>query len=221
MTETKMLLDIPIVKSMLDDLRKQFQAFDTTDSYPVYLACCDSVNEWKFSDGDYFGHLPYSDERMGFSSPRLMKRKYANLDEARWLGKYCSGFSGGRHVITVSPGQKGIQAIQATLYNHTGDALEIATLGFKGMDRSECGESKLLGLGRMLQLGDSAKVYVGVGIREAFAVFLYQYSSAGRVLSGRAFSKGWHSEDEWFCHYDNNGQLAEITSGDASVWRKK
>ncbi|WP_395303089.1 hypothetical protein SIM97_04975 [Pectobacterium zantedeschiae] len=70
-----MLLDIPIVKSTLDELRKQFQAFDATDSYSVYLTCCNSVDEWKFSDGDYFGHLPYSDERMGFSSPRLMKRK--------------------------------------------------------------------------------------------------------------------------------------------------
>lgn len=88
-----MLLDMPMVKSMLDDLRKQFQVFDTTHSYSDYLACCDLVDEWKFSDGDYFGHLPYSDERMGFSSPRLMKRKYANVDEARWLGKYGAGFA--------------------------------------------------------------------------------------------------------------------------------
>lgn len=221
MTKATRLLDIPIVSSLLDDLRKQFQGFDATDSYQIYLACRDSVEEWKFSDGDYFCHLPYNDERVGFSPPRLMKRKYASLDEARWLGKYCSGFSDDRHVITISPGQKGIQAIQATLYNRTDDVLEIATLHFKGMDRPAGSESKLLGLGRMLQLDDNAKVYVGVGIREAFAVFLYQYSSSGRLLSGRAFSKGWPSEDEWFCHYDNDGQLAEITSGDSSVWRKK
>ncbi|MFJ5366807.1 hypothetical protein ACIPR9_17070 [Pectobacterium punjabense] len=221
MTETTMLLDMPIVALTLDDLRKQFQVFDTTHSYSDYLACCDLVDEWKFSDGDYFGHLPYSDERMGFSSPRLMKRKYANVDEARWLGKYCAGFSGDRHAITVSPGQKGIHAIQATQYNRTGDVLEIATLGFKGIDRPERVESKLLGSGRMLQVEDRAVVYVGVGIREAFSVFLYQYSSAGQVLSGRAFSKGWPSEDEWFYHYDNDGQLAEITSGNTSIWHKK
>ncbi len=221
MTKATMLLDIPIVNSTLGDLRKQFQAFDATGSYPIYLVCCDAVDEWRFSDGDYFGHLPYSDERMGFSPPRLMKRKYANVDEARWLGKYCSGFSGGRHVITISPGQKGVQAIQATLYNRTGDVLEITTLGFKGMDRPEGSEAKLLGLGRMLQLDGHARIYVGVGIREAFAVFRYQYSPSGCVLSGRAFSNGWPCEDEWFCRYDDDGQLIEITSGDASVWRKK
>ncbi|MDX6916038.1 hypothetical protein R9X49_13065 [Pectobacterium carotovorum] len=221
MKKAMMLLDMPIVNSTLGDLRKQFQEFDATVSYQIYLTCCDAVEEWKFSDGDYFGHLPYSDERMGFSSPRLMKRKYANVDEARWLGKYCAGFSGGRHVITISPGQKSVQAIQGTLYNRTGDVLEIATLGFKGIDRPESAESTLLGLGRMLQLDDNARIYIGVGMREAFAVFLYQYSSSGRVLSGRAFSKGWPDEDEWFCHYDNDGKLIEIMSGDVPVWRKK
>ncbi|WP_263058649.1 hypothetical protein [Pectobacterium sp. F1-1] len=143
------------------------------------------------------------------------------MDEARWLGKYCSGFSGGRHVITISPVQKGVQAIQATLYNRTGDMLEITTLGFKGMDSPESGKSNLLGLGRMLQLDDNARIYIGVGMREAFAVFRYQYSPSGRVLSGRAFSKGWPCEDAWFCHYDNDGQLIEITSDDAPVWQKK
>ena len=46
-------------------------------------------------------------------------------------------------------------------------------------------------------------------------------SSTGKVLSGRAIANGWPGEDEWFYYYDSEGQLAEITSGAASVWTRK
>jgi hypothetical protein len=221
MMEITMLLDIPEVRTTLESLRKSFQAFDATGSYNAYLARCESVDEWKFSDGDYFGHLPHDTERMGFSTPRLMKKKYSSVEEARELGKYCSGFSGGRHSITVLPGQKGVQSIQAMLYDHEDTFLEIRTVGFKGMDRGDKLDARLIGLGRLFQLADGDRVYVGVSARDAFSVFLYKYSSTGKVLSGRAIANGWPGEDEWFYHYDSEGQLAEITSGAASVWTRK
>lgn len=61
----------------------------------------------------------------------------ASHEHSHWgmlLGKYCSGFSGGRHRITVLPGQKGGQSIQAMLYDHADTFLEIRNVGFKGMD---------------------------------------------------------------------------------------
>lgn len=216
-----MLLDISNVRSTLDDLRKEFQGFDVTGLYNSFLARCDLVGEWKFSDGDYFEHLPHETERMGFSSPRLMKKKYASVEEARVLGKYCSGFYGGSHIITVFPGQRGIQAIQATLYDHGDGFSEIRTVGFKGMDRPDKRESRLIGLGRLFQLDDGDIVYVGVGVGDTFSVFLYKYASIGKILSGRAIAKGWPGEDEWFYRYDSEGQLAEITSSTTPLWTRK
>lgn len=216
-----MLLEIPEVRSTLEKLRSSFNVYDATGLYKAYIARCESVEEWKYSEGDYFEHLPHDTLRMGFSVPRLLKKKYAGVQEAHELGKYCSGFSGGHHTITVLPGQKGVQSLQAILYDQHDSALEIRTVGFKGMDRGEKMDSRLIGLGRMFQLEGGNRCYVGVSAREAFSVFLYQYSPIGNVVSGRAFANGWPGEDEWFYHYDSEDQLASITSGAATLWTRK
>lgn len=77
------------------------------------------------------------------------------------------------------------------LYDHADTFLEIRTVGFKGMDRGDKLDATLIGLGKLFQLNDGDRVYVAVRGRGAFSVFLYKYSSTGKVLSGRAIANGW------------------------------
>lgn len=101
----------------------------------------------------------------------------ASHEHSHWgmlLGKYCSGFSGGRHRITVLPGQKGGHSIQAMLYDPADTFLEIRTVGFKGMDRGDKLDARLIGLGRLFQLNDGDRVYVAVSARGAFSMLFYR-----------------------------------------------
>jgi len=217
-----MLLDMPEVVSLLDELRKEFEATDVSKLYPAYLDRFNSVTEWKFSSGDYFAPIPYESERMGFSSDRVVKKKYKSVDEARWLGKYCAGFFEGKHVITVRPGQRTVNALLATLYDEVGPVLEVRSVSFKGIDKPEKIRSVIGGLGRIISRPDNTRLEVGVGVGGAFAVNLYQCASDGRPVSVRAFSKGWSSEDQLEYRYAPDGQLDEISAGGPiPLWKRK
>jgi hypothetical protein len=217
-----MLLDMPEVVSLLDELRKEFDTTDVSKLYPAYLDRFNSVTEWKFSSGDYFAPIPYESERMGFSSDRLVKKKYKSVDEARWLGKYCAGFIDEKHVMTVRPGERTVNALQATLYDEVGQILEVRSVSFKGIDKPEKTRSAIGGLGRIVSGPDNSKLEVGVGIGGAFAVNLYQCTNDGRPVSVRAFSKGWSSEDQLEYRYTSDGQLDEITAGGpVPIWKRK
>ncbi len=217
-----MLLDMPEVVSLLDELRKEFDATDVSKLYPAYLDRFNSVTEWKFSSGDYFAPIPYESERMGFSPDVLVKKKYKSVDEARWLGKYCAGFVNGRHVITVHPSQRTVKALHATLYDEVGSALEVRTVAFKWIGKPEKMQSQVRSVGRVISRPDNTKLEVGVGIGGAFSIFLLQYSDEGRPITAKAFSKNWPNESGWEYRYTPEGQLDEITAGGPiPLWKRK
>ena len=217
-----MLIDLAEVTVLLNELRHDFQLIDVSKLYSNYLDRFDSVTEWKFSSGDYFAPIPYESERMGFSPAALIKKKYKSVDEARWLGKYCAGFASGRHVLTVLPGQRTIQALDVTLYDEIDTHLKMLTISFKGIDEPETMRSQIRGIRKLISRPDNTKLEVGVGIGGAFSISLYQYSNEGRPMKVREFSKGWSSEAEWQYHYTPDGQLDEITAGGPTpVWRRK
>ncbi|WP_321884150.1 hypothetical protein [Burkholderia cepacia] len=90
-----MLLQESLIKNQLGALHCEFEGQPKLDWYDEYLRVASTIDEWRFSTGDYFSPAPYEAERGGFPSPKLVKRKYKDVDEARWLGKYCAGFLGG------------------------------------------------------------------------------------------------------------------------------
>jgi hypothetical protein len=217
-----MLLDLPEVNLLLNELRQEFDATALSTQYPAYLDRFNSVTEWKFSSGDYFAPIPYESERMGFSPDVLIKKKYKSVDEARWLGKYCAGFVEGRHVITVLPSQRTVKALHATLHDEVGSVLGVRTVSFKWIGNPEKMLSQVRGTGRVISRPDNTKLDVGVGIGGAFSGNLYQYSNDGRPVSVRAFSKGWSSEVQLEYHYAPDGQLDEITAGGPlPLWKRK
>lgn len=217
-----MLIDLPEVTILLSELRHEFESTDLSSLYPAYLERFKSVTDWKFSSGDYFAPIPYESERMGFSSDVLVKKKYKSVDEARWLGKYCAGFIEGKHVITVRPGQRTVNALLATLYDEVGSILKVRSISFKGIDKPEKMRSAIGGLGRIISRPDNTKLDVGVGIGGTFSINLYQYSKDGRPVSVRAFSKGWTGEDQLEYRYTPDGQLDEITAGGPiPLWKRK
>ena len=216
-----MLIDLPEVALLLNELRQEFDSIDSNKLYPTYLDRFNSVTDWKFSSGDYFAPIPYESERMGFSPDVLVKKKYKSVDEARWLGKHCSGFRDGRHIITVLPSQHKVKALHATLYDEVGSVLEVRTVAFKWIGKPEKMHAQLRSVGRVISRPDNTKLEVGVGIGSAFAVNLYQYSTDGRPVSVRAFSKGWSSEDQLEYRYTSEGKLDEITTGGpVPLWKR-
>lgn len=217
-----MLLDLPEVNLLLNELRQEFDTTDLSSLYPAYLDRFNSVTDWRFSSGDYFAPIPYESERMGFSPDVLIKKKYKSVDEARWLGKYCAGFVEGRHVITVLPSQRTVKALHATLYDEVGSVLAVRTISFKWIGKPEKMHSQIRSIRRVISRPDNTKLDVGVGIGGAFSVNLYQYSDDGRPVTVRAFSKGWSSEDQLEYRYASDGQLDEITAGGPlPLWKRK
>ncbi|MEK6357583.1 MAG: hypothetical protein V4796_32840 [Burkholderia cenocepacia] len=215
-----MLLEEPIVENMLATLRQEFESFDTTNLYNRYREIRDSVDDWRFSSGDYFSCLPYEEQRQGFSAPKLLKKRYESVDEARWLGKYSAGFRAGKHVVTVMPGQKTVRALSADLYREDDGVIDVCSITYKGIDHPEKVTSRVIGIARMKPLDESSKVYVAVGESGAFAVYRYTYSADGKPLTALAFSKGWTRESQWDFHYDSSGELDQITAGPATLWTR-
>ncbi|WP_152036576.1 hypothetical protein [Burkholderia pyrrocinia] len=215
-----MLLETPVIANALALLQGEFESIDKKYLYDRYLVLKDSIEDWKFSSGDYYSCLPYEEQRQGFSSPKLLKKRYESVDDARWLGKYSAGFRDGKHVVTVMPGQKTVQALSADFYDENEGVIDVRSVTYKGIDHPEKVISRVTGVARMMSLDELRKVYVAVGDGGAFAVYLYTYSAEHRPLSSVAFSKGWTGESQWNFHYDAVGELERITSGPATLWTR-
>ncbi|WP_124893526.1 hypothetical protein [Burkholderia sp. Bp9090] len=215
-----MLLEEPVVENMLAMLREKFESYETTNLYPQYLELRDSIDDWKFSSGDYFSCLPYEEQRQGFSAPKLLKKRYESVDEARWLGKYSAGFRNGQHVVTVMPGQKTVRALSADLYSEDDGVIDVCSITHKGIDNPEKVASRVTGVARMKPLDESRKVYVAVGEGGAFSIYLFEYSVDEKPKTALAFSKGWTGESRWDFHYGSSGELDRITAGPATLWAR-
>lgn len=215
-----MLIEMPKVADMLAALQKRLESGNAKNLYDQFLALKDSVEEWKFSSGDYFSCLPYEEQRQGFSAPKLLKKRYESIDEARWLGKYSAGFHDGKHVVTVMPGQRTIRALSADLYSENDGVVEIYSATYKGIDHPGKVTSRVTAIARMEPLDELRDVYAAVGEGGAFSAYLYTYSAERKPLSAVAFSKGWTGESQWNFYYDSTGELERITSGPAILWAR-
>ena len=109
-------------------------------------------------------------------------------------------FFNDRHVLTVLPSQRTIQALDATLYDEIDTNLKMLTISFKGIDDPERMRSQIRGIRRLISRPDNTKLEVGVGTGGSFSVSLYQYSDEGRPIKVREFSNGWGGEAEWQYH---------------------
>lgn len=216
-----MLIDLPEVISALSVLRKNFESTDLKNLYSVYLERLNLVDEWKFSSGNYFHHEPYFDERSGYSSPVLVKRKYKNIDEARWLGKYCFGFIKGKHAITVKPSHKNVDVMNVTFYDVLDSTIEVRSVSFKFIAKSVDIQASIGGMNRIFLRPDNTKLDICVGINGAFYVILFYYSKENLPLRAQLMSKGYQDEDTWEYRYSPDGQLEEITAGGPlPLWRR-
>lgn len=216
-----MLIDMPEVVDSLSELRNDFECIDLKKLYSTYLERLNLIDEWKFSSGNYFHHEPYFDERGGYSSPVLVKRKYQNIDEARWLGKYCFGFIKGKHVLTVKPSHKNVQVVNATLYDEFDSTIEVRSVSFKFIVKSDEIQANLGGMNRIFSRPDNTKLDICVGLNGAFYVILFSYSKDGLPVRARLMSKGYPDEDTWDYHYSPDGKLEKITAGGAlPLWTR-
>jgi hypothetical protein len=217
-----LLVEEPEIAALLDELQKEFDSTDVASLYPAYLERFKSVEEWKFSSGDFYAPIPYESERMGFGPDKPVKRRYASVDEARELGKYCSGFAQGRRILALLPSEKGLDALDVSLYDEAGSTLEIRTISFKGLRKPQGMRTQLRSLNKIIPVAEGLKIEAGIGIGGAFSVSQYRFNLEGRLLSHRAFSKGWPIESEAMYHYTDDGQLDEIKAGGFhTVWRRK
>jgi hypothetical protein len=81
------IIDMPKINLVLSQLKERFDKFNTSDMYDKYLQLASSISEWRVTvNGPYFNPLPYYEEITVGETPKLVKRKYKNMDEARWLG---------------------------------------------------------------------------------------------------------------------------------------
>ncbi|WP_244112059.1 hypothetical protein [Burkholderia diffusa] len=216
-----MLPQDPIIESQLAALQHEFGEQPNLDWYDEYLQVVANVDEWKFAAGDYFSPAPYEAERSGFPSPRLVKKQYKNVDEARWLGKYCGGFHQGRHIVTVMPSESSIQAIDADLFGISKNgAITIRSISCKSMHRPGRRNSKVIGMRRFVELAHDSKLYMGVGEGGAWFVFVYKYLS-DRPMAAHGYSNGISSESSWEFHYNESGKLDKITSGSGVLWARR
>ncbi|MCC4104756.1 hypothetical protein [Serratia ureilytica] len=216
-----MILDNSVIQFQLEELWRNFEGQPSLDWYEEYLRVAATVDEWKFSSGDYFSPAPYEAERGGFPSPRLIKKPYRDVDEARWLGKYCSGFVAGNHTVTVMPSEPNIQALDADFYSAGKDGeITIQSISCKSMSRPGRRNSRIIGMRRFFELGSDSKLYMGVGEGGSWFVFVYKYFS-GRPVSARGYSDGGASESGWEFHYDDAGGLIKITTGSSVMWARK
>jgi hypothetical protein len=223
------LLETPEVKEVLIATSAEFDVFNTDDLYERYLAVCGAVDEWKFSpDGELDSFLSYNNERNGYNPPRIVKRKYKDINEARFLGKYCCGYISGEHVVTVFPTERGLDAITASLYQKKPDgSVKVIHFRFRFMSSDDNRIAELISLSNIIILSDSLKLKAGVGNNNgAFTIYLYEFSGQ-KPISVKIFSKGWPSEENYAFHYDDNGFMYKVTYGKNRescgyvVWEKK
>ncbi|MCP1107735.1 hypothetical protein M6G53_20400 [Serratia nevei] len=216
-----MILEDSLIKHQLAELRHDFEGQPNSDWYDEYLRTTDAIDEWRFSSGDYFSPVPYEAERSGFPSPKIIKKSYETVDEARWRGKYCAGFLAGQHLVTVMPSEPNIQALDADFFSVSEEGIiTIRSISCKSMHRPGKRSSRVIGMRRLNDLGEGGKLYLGVGEGGAWFVFIYKYLRE-RPVTALGYSNLATSGSGWEYHYDELGGLSEITSGSGVIWVKK
>jgi hypothetical protein len=218
------IIDVPEINLALSQLKSKFDEFDTSDLYDKYLQFVSSVSEWRITaNGSYFSPLPYFEEIIVGETPKLIKRKYKNIDEARWLGKYCCGYIDKKCVIEILPTHRNVDTLLVSFFSETNNTLEECHVNFKSLSNPERISVTLLSLSKCISLSHDKRALVGVSGKGNFSVFLYTFAEDGKPVHVRAATKGYPEWDYYF-HYRFDGEMYRISTdelGKFIYWEKK
>jgi hypothetical protein len=196
----------------------RFENFDVSGFYDRYQRLVDSVTEWKIStNGPIFRPLIYKNEIVVGASAKLIKKKYKNVEEAMYLGKYCSGFINEECVVVIDPVHKGIDARLVLFYERSNAALEEINVDFRLASVPEKRISTLGALAKYIDLPDGRRAEIRVGERENFSVSIYTFAGDGKPIYAKVISKGWENEDVYYFHYKPDGEMYKISNDEAGV----
>jgi hypothetical protein len=209
------IIDIPEIGNALSELRKRFENFETSGLYARYQRLVDSVTEWKISaNGPIFQPVVYENEITCGASAKLIKKKYKTVEEAMYLGKYCSGFINEECVMDIYPINKGIDARLVSFYERNNTVLEEVHVNFRFASVSEKRITTLGSLTKYIDWIDGKRAKIGVGERGNFSVFLYTLAEDGKPVHARAATKGYPEWDYYF-HYTPDGEMYKISNDEA------
>jgi hypothetical protein len=210
------ITDIPEVSNTLSELRGRFENFDTSGLYERYQHLVSAVTEWKISaNGEIFAPLPYSCEIIIGKSPRLIKRKYKNVEEAMWLGQYCSGFLDGECAIVIYPVQKGLTSRHFSLFEKRSTALEEIYAECKFVNIMEKRTTGLGSLSKYIDMPDNKRAKIRVAERGNFSVSLYAFTENGKPIYVKVSAKGWRDDVIYYFHYSPDGEMYKISNDEA------
>jgi hypothetical protein len=206
------IIDIPEISNTLSKLRERFENFDNSGLYERYQHLVNSVMEWKISiNGPIFQPLMWENEIVCGKTTKLVKKKYKNVEEAMYLGKYCSGFINEECVIVISPINKGIDARFVSFYERSNNALEEVHVDFRFSSIPKKRISTLVGLTNNIDISNDKRAKIGVGERGNFSVSLYAFSKDRIPIHVRKATKGY---PEWilYFHYNSDGEMYKIST---------
>lgn len=213
------VLNLPEIVSSLNRLREVLsQKKDDASFINEGLDLMNMIDEWFYSKKEYYHPLPFDNEISGFDRGRLLKKKYPTPEEAAASGTYGFGFIGGVHRITISPTSTTRGVIYMSLFTKNGDTLQIKST--KNL-KDERKPSELESLGEYFPFSPTESAYVGVNKWGDFTVMVYVKNASGVLDKVLAYSKGWPGQIEYHIHYDEAGELHNITSSGVVTWPLK
>ncbi|WP_175906941.1 hypothetical protein [Burkholderia sp. BCC1640] len=181
-----------------------------------------TVDDWRYSTGPVFDEPPYQMELMGFSSGKLLKKKYPNFFEARLHGAYSSGFSDNQHLITVAPSKPQNSPINTSRFNKSNGEVTIVH-GYHHIDSNFniLKPAKLISLSSIFYLDKNTQAAITIGRNEAKSIYLYYRNDLGLIKSVHLWTTGASAQSNYDFYYDTDGTLKTIKSGESIIWASK
>lgn len=216
------IINIEIIQARSAKIKEKFESYSCDPRYmEEFLLALSKTCEWKYSTGPIFDEPPYQMELMGFSSGRLLKKKYKDFFEARLLGAYSSGFASDRHLVTVSPSKPQNTPVNASRFNQENGETHIAyAYHYVDSKFNVLKPPKLNGLGEIFDLGNKTTAFIVVGRNDAESIYLYCHDDHGLIRSVHLWTKGVQVQSNYDFHYDD-GILTTIKSGESLIWMSK
>jgi hypothetical protein len=218
------IIDIPEINIALSQLRENLERFDSTGLYEKYLQLTSTVSEWRVTaNATYFQPFPYYGEIIVGESPKLIKKKYKNMDEARWLGKYCCGYVNGECVLEIFPTHKNVDTLLVSFLSGNDDSHDECHINFKSIKNIQKMETRLISISKCFKMSNNESALIRSAHGEEFMVSLYKFHSNGIPSNVRFVSKGY-SEWGYYFHYRPDGEMYKISTdelGKIVHWKKK
>jgi hypothetical protein len=179
------------------------------------------IDEWQYSTGPIFEYPPYMSEMSGSDPGRLLKKSYPSPQAARIKGNYSSGFEAKDHIITIFPAKLSSMPLRGLFYKKESQLTRRYTFEiFEGSARPNGRPSSFTGLGHIFFLQEGILAHVGVGARNAWAIWLYYYGENNQIAGASMVTAPFNIQSDYEMHYDDDGLLESITSG-TPVWERK